>query len=39
VRRAAEHASDVDPDAPQGLDMDRADEARPDDGSTDIREP
>ena len=38
-RGAAEHATDPDADAAQGLDMDRADEARADHGRADIGDP
>ena len=36
---AAEHAPDLDADPAQGLHVDRADEARPDDGRTDVGDP
>jgi hypothetical protein len=36
--RAAEHATHVHPDAAQGLDVDGADEARPDDRGADVCE-
>ena len=36
LRRAAEDAAHLDADTPQGFDMNRADEARPDDGGADV---
>jgi hypothetical protein len=38
LRGTAEHTADLDPDATQRLDVDRADEAGPDDGGADGRE-
>jgi hypothetical protein len=37
--RAPENAPDLDADPAQGLHVDRADEARPDDGRTDVGDP
>ncbi len=39
LRRAAEHAADLDADAPQLLDVDRADEAGADDGGANVGDP
>ncbi len=39
LRRAAEDAAHLDADPAQGLDVDRADEARPDDGGADVGDP
>ena len=39
LRGAAEDAADLDADAAQRLDVDRADEARPDDGGADVGDP
>ena len=38
-RRAAQHAADLDADPAQGLDVDRADEARADDRGSDVGDP
>ncbi len=39
LRRAAEDAADLDADPPQRFHVDRADEARPDDGRADVGDP
>ena len=39
LRRAAEHAADLDADAPKRLDVDGPDEARADDGGADVGDP